>query len=143
ERALPRPRPAPGARPRASSKPDRLCSANAHHSVASGSCSRVATTPTACASSATSRTTPAARRPRTAPHPNPPPSRRRRLVLQSGHNSDGMRIERNLTNDSRGSTPAIGIQLDATSDDNVIKKNQFLDATLDVIDDGASNCWQG
>jgi hypothetical protein len=54
-----------------------------------------------------------------------------------------MRIERNLTNDSRGSTPAIGIQLDATSDDNVIKKNQFLDATLDVIDDGASNCWQG
>ena len=58
------------------------------------------------------------------------------------HNSDGMRIERNFTNDSRGSTPAASIHLDATSDDNLIRLNEFTDAAVDVIDDGTSNCWQ-
>jgi nitrous oxidase accessory protein NosD len=57
------------------------------------------------------------------------------------HNSDGMHIERNGTNDSRGSTPAVSIELDATSDENVIKGNSFTDAAVDVINDGISNCW--
>ena len=58
------------------------------------------------------------------------------------HNSDGMRIDRNVTNDSRGSMPAVGIELDATSDDNLISRNLFMDAAVDAVDAGASNCWQ-
>ncbi len=58
------------------------------------------------------------------------------------HNSDGMIIDRNFTNDSRGSTPAVSIELDGTSDDNLIRANEFTDAAVDVIDNGASNCWQ-
>ena len=58
------------------------------------------------------------------------------------HNSDGMRMYRNFTNDSRGSTPAVSIELDGTSDDNLIRANEFTDAAVDVIDNGASNCWQ-
>ena len=33
------------------------------------------------------------------------------------------------------------VELDATSDENVIKGNSFTDAAVDVINDGISNCW--
>jgi hypothetical protein len=72
-----------------------------------------------------------------------------RLLLPSNgtaiflHNSDGVRIERNVANDARGSHPAVGIEIDATSDDNLIRKNSFSGAVTDVIDDGTSNCWNG
>jgi hypothetical protein len=56
-------------------------------------------------------------------------------------NSDGMRIERNGTLDQNGTLPAVGIELDSTSDDNLIRRNRFLDAAVEVIDNGTSNCW--
>lgn len=59
------------------------------------------------------------------------------------HNSDGVRIDGNIVNDARGSGTTVGIEVDGTSDDNLIKGNSFVDATTDVIDNGTSNCWVG
>jgi nitrous oxidase accessory protein NosD len=59
------------------------------------------------------------------------------------HNSDGVVIAQNVVNDARGSTPAVGIELDGTSDNNLVKKNFCSGAVTDVIDNGTGNCWLG
>jgi nitrous oxidase accessory protein NosD len=56
-------------------------------------------------------------------------------------NSDGVRILANAVNDGQNSGALVGIELDATSDDNVIKKNSFMNAVTDILDNGTSNCW--
>ncbi len=59
------------------------------------------------------------------------------------HNSDGVLIQKNIVNDSRGSGTSVGIELDGNSDQNLIVKNTFVDAATDVMDGGTSNCWIG
>ena len=54
------------------------------------------------------------------------------------HNSDGVRLLRNIVYSNDGN----GVVLDATSDENLLRANQISGSGgLDVVDDGASNCW--
>lgn len=55
------------------------------------------------------------------------------------HNSDGVRVARNtVTNNALA-----GIEVDATSDDNLIANNLISGSTNDVVDAGSGNCWRG
>jgi hypothetical protein len=59
------------------------------------------------------------------------------IVLQS---ADGVRVQRSLIAGFPGSTR--GIVVDADSDDNLFKDNEFQQDMVDVVDDGTSNCWK-
>jgi len=54
------------------------------------------------------------------------------------HNSDGVRIIRNLVAGNSQS----GIEADPTSDDNLITNNTISGSPSDVVDDGSGNCWK-
>ena len=55
------------------------------------------------------------------------------------HNADGVVLARNTSSGSGG----VGIRLDATSDDNRLVGNMITGSVgLDVLDEGASNCWR-
>jgi parallel beta-helix repeat protein len=63
---------------------------------------------------------------------------------QSGiflHNSDGVRLLHNSVTGLPGTT-VTGIELDGTSDDNVIVGNTISENTSDVLDNGTNNCWR-
>ena len=63
---------------------------------------------------------------------------------QSGiflHNSDGVRILHNSVTGLPG-TSVSGIELDLTSDDNLIVGNDISENTSDVVDNGTNNCWR-
>ena len=63
---------------------------------------------------------------------------------QSGiflHNSDGVRLLHNSVTGLPGTT-LTGIELDATSDDNLIVGNTISENTSDVVDNGTNNCWR-
>ncbi|TMA81438.1 MAG: hypothetical protein E6J77_17080 [Deltaproteobacteria bacterium] len=63
---------------------------------------------------------------------------------QSGiflHNSDGARLLHNSVTGLPGTT-ATGIELDATSDGNVIAGNSIEENVTDVLDNGSGNCWR-
>jgi nitrous oxidase accessory protein NosD len=63
---------------------------------------------------------------------------------QSGiflHNSDGVRILHNSVTGLPGTT-ATGIELDATSDGNLIAGNTVDANITDVLDAGSNNCWR-
>ena len=63
---------------------------------------------------------------------------------QSGiflHNSDGVRLLHNCVTGLPGTTTT-GIELDTTSDGNVITGNAIDENVTDVLDSGSDNCWR-
>jgi len=57
------------------------------------------------------------------------------------HNSDGVRVLHNSVTGLPGTTVS-GIELDGTSDDNLIVGNDISENTSDVVDNGTNNCWR-
>ncbi len=63
---------------------------------------------------------------------------------QSGiflHNSDGVHLLHNSVTGLPGTT-VTGIELDATSDGNVVAGNSIDENVTDVLDNGSANCWR-
>jgi len=59
------------------------------------------------------------------------------ILLQ---NADGVRVQRNLIAGLPATTR--GVVVDADSDGNLFKDNDFSQNMVDVVDDGNSNCWK-
>ena len=62
-------------------------------------------------------------------------------VSQTGillRNSDGVRLRKNEVLGAAVS----GIELDGTSDDNLLLGNKAFESAIDVVDAGANNCWR-
>jgi len=55
--------------------------------------------------------------------------------------ADGVRIDRNTVNDPLGTSPIAGIVADADSSENRLIGNTVSGSTMDVVDNGTSNCW--
>jgi hypothetical protein len=60
------------------------------------------------------------------------------IFLQS---ADGVGVERSVIGGFPNTTR--GIVVDADSDDNLFKDNEFQQNMVDVVDAGTSNCWKG
>jgi nitrous oxidase accessory protein NosD len=58
-------------------------------------------------------------------------------------NSDGVRFASGFVRGDGNGSPAFGIKVDATSDDNELVQNQVTGYAADVSDAGTSNCWHG